>query len=360
MLGQRNPFMSRFERSTLLFLLAVVSILSACNKRSVPTMDSSIVDEQGTAHLTRVVPVPETISPEAQKWLARPMSDAEAEESVAQDRAAGEQYQELAAKEMQEMYPTVIEKNTIASVPVRIITPSSVPPEKSARVLINVHGGGFQADWGSVAETIPVASLSQTKVVAVLYRLSPDYAFPAAVDDTVAVYKELLKTYKPQNMVLFGTSAGAILTGEVAVRLKQLRLPLPAALGIFSGSGDLSKYGDSSAIFGLEGLKGPLSIPKKPLPHDPYVGSTDARDPVLSPFYAELKGMPPTFFLTSGRDLLLSETVNLHRAFLHAGVDTQLVVFDALPHAFWNTFKLPESIEAHHMMVDFFEKHLGK
>jgi len=58
--------------------------------------------------------------------------------------------------------------------------------------------------------------------------------------------------------------------------------------------------------------------------------------------------------------LLLSGTVNLHRAFVRAGVETQLIVFDALPHAFWNQFKLPESIEADHMIADFFDKHLGK
>lgn len=217
-----------------------------------------------------------------------------------------------------------------------------------------------KADWGSVAETVPIASLTKTKVVAVLYRLSPDAVFPAAVDDTVAVYKELLKTYKPRNIALYGTSAGAVLTGEVAARLKQLGIPLPAALGIFSGSGDLSQWGDSAAIFGLWGLSGPLSVPNKRDPSDPYLGSTNPRDPILSPIYGDLKGMPPTFFLTSERDLLLSETVNFHRAFLHAGVESQLVVFDALPHAFWNQFKLPESIEADHMIADFFDKHLGK
>jgi monoterpene epsilon-lactone hydrolase len=259
-----------------------------------------------------------------------------------------------------ESFPRALTKDTIAGVPVRAITPPSVPSEKRDRVLINVHGGGFQADWGSVAETVPIASLTRTKVVAVLYRLAPDFAFPAAVDDTVAVYRELLKNHKPQNIALYGTSAGAILTGEVAIRLKQLGLPLPAALGIFSGSGDLSRSGDSEAIFGLWGLSGPLSVPAKPQPMDPYIGLANPRDPVLSPLFADLKGLPPTFFLTSERDLLLSGTVNLHRAFLRAGVETQLVVYDALPHAFWNQFTLPESVEADHMIAEFFDKHLGK
>jgi len=81
---------------------------------------------------------------------------------------------------------------------------------------------------------------------------------------------------------------------------------------------------------------------------------------VLSPIYADLNGMPPTLFVTSGRDLLLSGTANLHRAFLGAGVDARLVVFDALPHAFWYDPRLPEAIEANKMMADFFVQQLAK
>ena len=81
---------------------------------------------------------------------------------------------------------------------------------------------------------------------------------------------------------------------------------------------------------------------------------------MLSPVYADLHGLPPTLFVTSGRDLLLSGTSNLHRAFLHAGVDARLIVFDALTHAFWYDPKLPEAIEANHLMADFFVKQLDK
>lgn len=81
---------------------------------------------------------------------------------------------------------------------------------------------------------------------------------------------------------------------------------------------------------------------------------------MLSPIYADLRGLPPALFITSGRDMLLSGTVNLHRAYLNAGVDARLVVFDALPHAFWYNPQLPESREANHLMADFFVKQLSK
>jgi len=239
------------------------------------------------------------------------------------------------------------------------VTPLTIPADKQDRVLINLHGGGFTPDWGSMIEPIPVANLTQTKVVAVLYSLAPEHPFPAAVDEAVAVYKELLKTYKPQNIGIYGTSAGAILTAEVASGIRKESLPLPAALGIFSGGGDFNHFADSMYMYGLFGLRGPISRWKGK--HDTaYTGTTDLKDPVLSPIYADLKGFPPTLFLTSGRDLLLSNTVNLHRAFVNAGVNAQLVVFDGLAHAFWNEWEWPESKEAHHMMADFFDRNLGK
>ncbi|MBW4028854.1 MAG: alpha/beta hydrolase [Acidobacteria bacterium] len=325
-----------------------------------PQTDTSVIDAQGTAHITRVVPVPTTVSPETQKSLARPASDAAVPEPLSVRRTKTGAWQARAGERSKVLYPANISDATIAGVPAKIITPLTIPPDKTDRVLINVHGGGFNSDSGSLTETIPIANLTQTKVVAVLYRLAPEHPFPAAVDDTVAVYKELLKSYKPNNIGLYGTSAGAILTGEVAVRLHQLGLPLPGAMGIFSGMGDFSQRGDSQSMYALNGLSGHLDPPEKSPEHSAYAGSTDLKDPVLSPLYADLRNMPPTLFITSGRDMLLSGTTILHRAFLRAGDDAHLVVFEALPHAFWNDPDLPESKEADHIMADFFNKHLGR
>ncbi len=327
---------------------------------SAPPGDSSYIDRNGTAHVTRVVPVPRTISPEAQRTLGRQVSDASKPETLAERRAKTDKWQAGAGEKSRALYPANVAGGTIAGIPVRIITPLTTPPDKRDRVLINVHGGGFNSDSGSLTETIPIANLTQTKVIAVLYRLAPEHPFPAAVEDTVAVYKQLLKTYKPQNISLYGTSAGAILTGEVAVKLRQLGMPLPAALGVFSGMGDFSRVGDSQALFALNGLSGSLTVPGSTPPPSGYARSTDLKDPVLSPLFADLQGMPPTLFITSTRDLLLSGTTILHRAFLRAGDDAQLVVFEALPHAFWNDPNLPESKEADRIMAGFFDKHLGK
>lgn len=344
----------------ILFSFALIAAAQQNGSRYTPQSDTSYIDANGTAHVTRVVPVPKTVSPEAQKFLARRVPDTPNHETLAERRAHTDKWQSGAGAESRKLYPVNVEEQKIAGIPVKIVTPLSIPENKRDRVLINVHGGGFNSDSGSLTETIPIANLTKTKVIAVLYRLAPEHPFPAAVDDTVAVYRALLKSYQPQNMALYGTSAGAILTGEVAVKLRQLNLPLPAALGIFSGFGDFSKQGDSRSIFSLQGLSGPLAPPSTANPDTSYIGSTNRKDPVLSPVYADLHGFSPTLFISSERDALLSGTTILHRAFLRAGVDAHLVVFDGLPHAFWNDPNLPESKEADGIMARFFDKYVGR
>jgi acetyl esterase/lipase len=289
--------------------------------------------------------------------LARPVSDAARPQTLEERRHGTDVWQARAGALSRTVYPVNIAQSRIAGVPVRIITPlAGMNPDC---VLINLHGGGFNSDSGSLTETIPIANLTRMKVIAVLYRLAPEHPFPAAVDDAVAVYRAMLKTYQPAHIAIYGTSAGAILTGEVAVKLKQLGLPEPGALGIFSGFGDFTRPGDSQAMYALDGLSGHLN-PPGPGPQVPdYAGHTNPRDPVLSPLFANLRGMPPTLFVTSERDMLLSGTTILDRAFLRAGDTTQLIVFEGLPHAFWNDVSLPESREAYGYMAQFFTKNLS-
>jgi epsilon-lactone hydrolase len=329
----------------------------------VPPQVSTYIDAQGTAYITRIVPVPLTVSPEAQASLLPEGSFAPSREAPpppTPKKSQPSQSRQMSSDATRAVYPANIEFSTIAGVPVSVVTPLVIPADKADRVLINLHGGGFTSDSGSLTESIPMANLTQTKVVSVLYRLAPEHPFPAPVEDVVAVYKELLKTYEPQHTAIYGSSAGAVLTPEVAVKIKQLGLPVPGALGIFSGAGDFTQTGDSQFVYGVRGLVGPPDTrPKGVQWLAVYVGSADPKDPVLSPFFADLHGMPPTLFMTSTRDMLLSDTSILHRAFLRAGVDASLVVFEGLNHCFWYNPSLPESREADSIMANFFNTHLG-
>lgn len=349
-------------KSVLVLLLLATAAASAqqgTTAAQAPNTDTSYIDADGAAHITRVIPVPPDLSPEAKKSLAHPVSDASSPQTLAQRRSGTDAWQTRAGEFSKSLYPVNVAQDTMAGVPVRVVTPlSGMDPD---RVLINLHGGGFNSDSGSLTESIPIANLTRIKVVAVLYRLAPEHPFPAGLDDAVAVYKALLKTYKPSHIAVYGTSAGAIMTAEMASDLRKLGLPEPGTLGVFSGMGDFTRDGDSWAMYALDGLSGHLD-PPKPGPHNSdYVGSTDPHDPVLSPLFADLSNMPPTLFITSGRDILLSGTSILHRAFLRAGNDNdQLIVFEGLPHAFWNNAALPESKEAYEDMARWFVQYLAR
>src|SRR5665213_626811 len=214
-----------------------------------PTRDSSYIDAQGTAHVTRVVPVPQDLSPQAQKSISHQVPDEAPPQSLADRRASQDANEQRHKAEWSKLCPNTIVETQIAGLPVHIVTPEGMPAANDDKVLINLHGGSFNADSGSYAESIPVAGYSKIKVVAVLYRLAPEHPFPAGVDDGIAVYKELLKTYKPSHIAIYGTSAGASLTAEIAVRLKQLGLPMPAALGMFSTLDNFAFMDDSWSVY---------------------------------------------------------------------------------------------------------------
>jgi hypothetical protein len=139
----------------------------------------------------------------------------------------------------------------------------------------------------------------------------------------------------PQNLVRrrsFGwtgplrISAEAILTAEVAAKLKRLGLPMPAALGSLAVPATLTLDGQGIRWRCTHCRDCHLDPPKRGSWIPYYTGSTDLKDPVLSPIYGDLHGLPPTLFVTSQRDTLLSGTVNLHRTYLLAGVDARLIV----------------------------------
>jgi epsilon-lactone hydrolase len=337
----------------------LVALSASAQTSAAPDPDSATFDADGTAHITRVVPMPTTVSPEAQQWLKEIEHEGPQSKDLREIRAGTDAWRKKDSAEALRLYPVKVEEEIIAGVRTDIITPPN--EAKKNRVLINLHGGGFISDSGSLIEGIPIAYLTNIKVVSVYYRLAPENPFPAAVDDVVAVYKELLKTYQPRSVGVFGTSAGAILTGQVAVKLKQLGIPLPAALGMFSTLADFSRPSDSQQLLALNGFSGDIAPQTSDRPHDErYVGKTDPKDPVLSPLFADLRGLPPCLLVTSTRDLLLSNTSMFHLALLRADVNSQLVVFEALPHAFWYHFQLPETKEALQIMANFFNKNVGK
>jgi acetyl esterase/lipase len=118
--------------------------------------DSSVLDADGTAHLTRVVPIPQTVSVEARRSLARKIVDPPAGETLAAKRKRTDAYHHADAEAYLALYPSKIKEGSIGNVLVREITPASgVPRDRQDYVLINLHGGGFTTDSGSLTERWP-------------------------------------------------------------------------------------------------------------------------------------------------------------------------------------------------------------
>jgi acetyl esterase/lipase len=295
-------------------------------------------------------PLPDTVSAEGKAATAAAASQAMPDPlpPVADIRKLIDAMQGAMGTELQKRYDVRIEASTIAGVPVRIVYPKGVSALGDGPVLLNLHGGGFAIDSGSLTETIPIAARTGLPVVAVLYRLAPEHPYPAALDDALAVYQALEKDRKASRIAVFGTSAGACLSGQLVAKLASLGRPMPAALGFLSGSADLSVRGDSESWMPGPGFDWVAA----------YAGKTPMTDAILSPIRGDVSRFPPTLLLTSSRDFLMSPTSIFARALHEKGVDARLVMFDGLPHAFWAYMAIPESDQANEVVAKFLKERL--
>jgi monoterpene epsilon-lactone hydrolase len=144
-----------------LYLLAALALTPTLKAQSTPAaqQDSATFDADGTAHITRVIPMPPTVSPEAQKWLkSLNQQKVGPPETLAERRTKTDAWRKMDSAEARKLYPVNVEETSMAGVRTDIITPLASPASK--RVLINLHGGGFNSDSGSLIEGVPVANMA--------------------------------------------------------------------------------------------------------------------------------------------------------------------------------------------------------
>src|ERR1700741_4434450 len=207
---------------------------------------------------SRLLPVPTDVSPQVQALAARPIPpDFDVvPQTIGEWVALQEDYNagvEQALPGQEQRLDVTVEQSEMAGVTVYIVTPDRVAPENRDRLLIHIHGGCYVLGGGLAAtsEAVIMAGIGHYKVISVDYRMPPVAYFPAALDDVAAVWREALKTHRADRMAVFGSSAGGALTLEMVLRLKQLGLPLPAAIGPGTPMSDLTGGGDSYAAKAL-------------------------------------------------------------------------------------------------------------
>jgi acetyl esterase/lipase/glyoxylase-like metal-dependent hydrolase (beta-lactamase superfamily II) len=264
-------------------------------------------------------------------------------------------------KRLYQKYPVKMNPQRIGGIYTEVFTPASgISPRNATRVLINLHGGGFveNARTESHIESVPIASIGQIRVISIDYRQAPEFAFPSASEDVAAVYRELLRTYKPKDIGIYGCSAGGLLTAESVAWLQKELLPLPGAVGMLCEGAGYWTEGDTGYV-GKAMIGGTIWGNTT---DNPYFKNTKSDDPLAFPIrsLSIMKQFPPSLLIAATRDPALSSVVQTHSVLVSQGVDAELHVWEGLGHAFFFDPDLPQSREVYAVTVKFFNEHLGR
>jgi len=202
-------------------------------------------------------------------------------------------------------------------------------------VILFLHGGVYVI--GTAAATVPLvgdlARRTGTRAITLDYRLAPEHPYPAAVADAQDAYQGLLEQGVDAGQIaLAGESAGGGLAVATLLALRDADIPLPSCAFLMSPYADLTLSGDSIAdreavdrTLTPEGLR--LRIPD-------YVAGADASDPLISPVFADLTGLPPLLIQVGSNEILLSDALRLAERAAMADVTVTLDVTDSVPHVF--------------------------
>lgn len=320
--------------------------------------------DQGAGVLVpaRQIPAPATVSAQAQALLANPPPFGGAPPDP-KDKAAwrayiaqGAQWLEGQMAEGAKPYPAKITTHQLSATSLYEVAPDNLAAGTEAFAIFYIHGGAYIHGAGLAGAYMsqPLAGTVGLRAFCVDYRMPPDHAFPAGLEDAVEAYRWLLERYRPENIVIAGGSAGGGLAGAVVLKVRDLGLPMPGGCVLATPEADLTESGDTFEtndtvdVIAQHRLTESIAV---------YADGHDLRDPYLSPLFGDFtKGFPPTILTTGTRDIFLSNTVLMHRALLRAGVEAELHVWEAMPHG--GFFGAPEDKEVLEQQASFIRKRL--
>jgi monoterpene epsilon-lactone hydrolase len=329
-----------------------------------------VIEPDGTVHMpAQTVPVSGFLSVEGKAYLAEHLANLRRPELLVQEDGVPPLLAGYIARQ-RELFPVDREETTIGGVHAYVYTPrSGIAPENRDRVLIDLHGGGFRDCWPACAEleSMPIAALGRIKVVSLDYRDGPEHRHPAASEDVAAAYRELVKSYRPENIGIYGCSAGGMLAAMSVAWFQRHGLPRPGAIGILcagAASVDGGAFGGDASYTTLplgEGRVLPPAARGNPVPME-YFADTDPLDPLVAPASspAVLAQFPPTLIVTGTRSFELSNAVYTHAQLVKHGIDADLHVWEGMFHGFFYNPDVPESRECYDVIVRFFAERLGK
>jgi acetyl esterase/lipase len=324
--------------------------------------------DDGPLHLTRTIPVPTSVSPEAQAAIAMGSATvtnrlANPELYPALDDNAGwkariaemDNHIAMGFGMREHAIDATFETIQVDGVDVFLIAPAGADASDDAPVLFDIHGGALIAGGGDACRMMSTGNAARTGLPtwSVDYRMPPDHPYPTPLDDCLAVYRALLEVKAPERIVVAGGSAGGNLAAALMLKARAVGLPMPACLLLITPEVDLTESGDTFTT--NEGVDYVL-VRRLTDSIALYANGHDLEDPYLSPLFGDVSGFPPTFLQSGTRDLFLSNTVRFHRKLRAANVDAELHVWEAMPHG--GFFGAPEDAELGAEIRKFLAKHL--
>lgn len=352
-------------------ILAVLILTASC---SAPAQESLPAEKESTEVMTTYAPdrfaIPETISPEAKAKMEALVSYAKAYQTNEAPATTSEEWtaRRQVREQMMEMFnvPLIealkpeIEKIELGGIPALKVTPDS--QKTSANTILYVHGGGFVylSARSSLKSAILMAEATGYTVISVDYTLAPEAKWDEITMQVVTAYKALLNDGLSADQIgFFGDSAGGSIVAGTTLRIRDMGLPMPAALVLHSPSTDLTAAGDTFTTLalydpGLEKVDTLYRISQ-------YAEPADQKNPYASPAYGDFtKGYPPTLIQTGTREMLLSDSVRLYQSIETAGGEAVLDLYEGMPHVFPSLLDgTPESDQAYSKAASFWKQHLS-
>jgi len=238
------------------------------------------------------------------------------------------------------------ESAQLAGIDVDWLRPKGARPDK---ILLYLHGGAYILGSRRTHRQLVSHMAREAGVTAVMpeYRLAPEHPFPAGIDDAVAVYRALLEAgYLPQDIVISGDSAGGGLTMATLLALRHAGDPLPGAAVLLSPFLDVTGSGESvTTRADIDPWFNPEDLPVVARYYCP--DETEWRNPLVSPVFANVAGLPPMLIQVGDHEILLSDSTRLANKLAKAGVDVELEVWPEMWHVFqFFVGKMPESRQA--------------
>lgn len=202
-------------------------------------------------------------------------------------------------------------------------------------VLLHCHGGGYSTGSCLYARTLTskLAESTSMDVLCFDYRLAPENPYPAAIKDAMKAWNYLmLLGYGARDVILTGDSAGGNLALALCLKLKEQRRLLPRGLVLMSPWTDLTSSGES---FESKGALDPvLNKPYIDRMVSAYACGQDLQDPMVSPLFGNFEGFPPTYIQVGENEILLSDSIRLHQAFVDANVSVRMDIYPGMWHVF--------------------------